>query len=248
VSRIVLAKMIGRIARGLASSASNASMRSVAVGNGAYGTIAVRNGIFQCSSTSSCGFRLFSSGSTLMKSVEDEEPTPIEDVAMSIDTTLTPEEQARADMWKKKIKGGNPKVRSFYRDVPTTDEIDALKIPGNFLPKIAPNAEALIDFALAQLPIRDGYRGTRKAKRMNNKWSDVRKQDAKMKAQTLAAREKKHQKLKVQRAKIAVYKQQAKELYPHLYIGEDEEKGVGKAARRLKKNKNNAAGRSQGEE
>ena len=99
----------------------------------------------------------------------DAEVRSVEDIATSIDTTLTPDQHAYALEMRKKFYG-NSSVRckciyisrvevsiemlsccylALYRDVPTPDEIVGT---GNFLPLIAPNAEALINFALSQIP------------------------------------------------------------------------------------------------
>lgn len=74
----------------------------------------------------------------------------IDEYLANIDTSLTDEQRVYVDMLKKKLKGGSG-VRSVYRDVPRPEEI---KGTGNFLPKIAENAEELIDWALSHVPKR----------------------------------------------------------------------------------------------
>ena len=69
----------------------------------------------------------------------------------SLDTTLTEEQRTYVNMLKKKMKGAMG-IRSLYRDVPRPDEI---KGTGNYLPKIAENAEELIDWALSHVPKRN---------------------------------------------------------------------------------------------
>lgn len=97
---------------------------------------------------------------------------PVEEIAASIDTTLTPEQKIYVDKLKKKIRGGPLSVRSTHRDVPTADEIKAV---GNYMPRMAENAEALIDYALSHVPERGGYRGSRQKKRMELKFATKRK-------------------------------------------------------------------------
>jgi hypothetical protein len=86
----------------------------------------------------------------------------IDEVAASIDTTLTPEQREYVEMLKKKAKGTST-VRSLYRDVPLPEE---LKSTGNFISKVAPNAQELIDYAYTFVPKRDGARNSRRKKRM----------------------------------------------------------------------------------
>lgn len=103
-----------------------------------------------------------------------EEDIPIEELANSIDTTLSPEQKAYVAMLKKKIRGGanSPRCKNsaftlhlsmpsaltnrsicccaaVHREVPFPHEI---KATGNFMPKMADNAEALIDYALSHIP------------------------------------------------------------------------------------------------
>lgn len=55
---------------------------------------------------------------------------------------------------------------ALYRDVATLDELVG---EGNFFPRLADNAESLVDYALSFIPKKDGYRGSRRKKRMASK-------------------------------------------------------------------------------
>ena len=96
--------------------------------------------------------------------------------------------------------------RSLYRDVPTQEELEAIKFTGNFVPKIAPNAEELIDWALSHIPERAGPRRSRRAKRMALKWKIKRENDARRKAENVAALARKHAKMKMHREKAQHYR------------------------------------------
>lgn len=98
---------------------------------------------------------------------------------------------------------------ALYRDVPRPDEITAV---GNFLPKIAENAEELIDWALSHIPPRAGPRGTRKTKRMAIRWEIKRFNDARRKQQEQAAELRRKQNLKRRREHVRQIKQQAEAL------------------------------------
>lgn len=137
----------------------------------------------------------------------------IDEFAMAMDTTIPPEKQAHVDAMKKLISGGPKSVRSLYRDVPTPEEIDKLNIPGNFIPKIAPNARAIIDFALMHIPEKGGPRRSKHKKRMALKWARKEVQDALVKKQKIAAHEKKHVKMRKQHVLIKKYKKLAIQLY-----------------------------------
>jgi hypothetical protein len=143
----------------------------------------------------------------------DQNTQSMEDLARSIDTTIAPEKRAHVEALKKAISGGHKSVRSLYREVPTPEELDQLAIQGNFIPKIAPNARELIDFALSHIPEKGGRRGTRKQKRMALKWKIKVANDARRKKETVAALERKHKVLAKQRALIKKYKKEARKLY-----------------------------------
>lgn len=74
------------------------------------------------------------------------------------------------------------------------------------MPKIAENADALIDYALSHLPEKGGYRGSRKKKRMALRFKNKEFQDKRRKAETIKAKLVKDQKAKVVRAKVKEYK------------------------------------------
>lgn len=97
---------------------------------------------------------------------EEDDPRTPEEVVASIDTTLTPEQQAYVETLKKKMKGAGP--RSPYRDIPLLEE---LQPNSPFPPYIPDNAQQLIDFALSHVPKRAGPRGTRKKKRMAKRFA-----------------------------------------------------------------------------
>ena len=140
------------------------------------------------------------------KASAPKQPT-IDELARSIDTTLTAEQRVHVDMLRRKIKGGANAPRSLYRDVPRPDEVTGV---GNFLPKIADNAEELIDFALSHVPLQAGPRRSRFKQRLINKAMAKKKQDDLRKEQTLAARLLKDVKLKKQRALVQQYLAEAK--------------------------------------
>lgn len=131
----------------------------------------------------------------------------IDELARSIDTTLTPEQQEYVEKLKRKIKGGPNSPRSLYRDVPRPEEVTGV---GNFLPKIADNAEQLIDFALSHVPKQAGPRRSRFKKRLVLKALAKKKQDDLRLIQTVAAKLRKDAKLKKQRVLIKEYKEEAK--------------------------------------
>jgi hypothetical protein len=131
----------------------------------------------------------------------------IDELARSIDTTLTQEQREYVDSLKKMIRGGPNSPRSLYRDVPRPEEVTGV---GNFLPKIADNAQELIDFALSHLPKRAGPRRSRFKQRLVLKRLAKKKQDDLRKEQTIAAKLRKDGKLKKQRALCKQFKEQAK--------------------------------------
>lgn len=118
---------------------------------------------------------------------------PIDELAQSIDTTLTPEQQEKVARIKRKIKGKDA-VRSLYRDVPTTEELEMMRFPGNFRPQLAPNAEALVDYAIAQLPEGDGARRTKHKKRMAKRQQQIRDDRTRRKLETHESLKRKHKK------------------------------------------------------
>ena len=71
----------------------------------------------------------------------------------SIDTSLTPEQQEKVARLKHKMVGAGPKghgpIRSLYREAPRPEEIQGSQ---NYMPKIPPNAQELIDYALSHIP------------------------------------------------------------------------------------------------
>ena len=99
----------------------------------------------------------------------------IEEILSSIDTTLTSEQREHVDKLKKQIRGGPNSPRSLYRDVARPDELVG---EGNFFPRLADNAESLIDYALSFIPRKDGYRGSRRKKRMSSKLDNKRENAA----------------------------------------------------------------------
>ena len=77
---------------------------------------------------------------------------------------------------------------ALYRDVPRPEEIEGV---GNFMPKMADNAEALIDWALSHIPKRAGPRRSRHKKRVAQREELRRSFAARRKAQELQAKLKK---------------------------------------------------------
>jgi hypothetical protein len=134
------------------------------------------------------------------------------ELARTIDTTIPENKLAHVEKLKKAIRGGALSERSLYREVPTPEEMDAIKFTGNFIPNIAPNAEELISFALSHIPEKTGPRRSRHKKRMAHKWEVKRTQDAKRKADTIAAREAKHAKLQKHRQSVKKILKQAKNM------------------------------------
>jgi hypothetical protein len=114
-----------------------------------------------------------------------EMPDDIDDFLANIDTTLTPEQRAKVDRIKTKMKGPLAK-RSFYRDVPTPDELDAMK-EQSVPVKLAQNAEALIDYALSFVNEKTGGKRSRHKKRMQHRWQQTINDHARRKAQTKAS-------------------------------------------------------------
>lgn len=136
----------------------------------------------------------------------DKSSLTIDELVKTIDTKLTPEQQEYVETLKKKIKGGPNSPRSLYRDVPRPEEITGI---GNFLPKIADNAQELIDFALSHIPKKDGPRRSRFKQRLALKALAKKKQDDIRKEQTIAAKLRHDAKLKKHRLLVQHYKQEA---------------------------------------
>ena len=135
----------------------------------------------------------------------------IDEVAASIDTTLTPEQREYVEMLKKKARGTST-VRSLYSDVPLPQE---LKSTGNFISKVAPNAQELIDYAYTFVPKRDGARNSRRKKRMQVRL-DQSKHDHQRRIRETAAAQKRVQARRLKQAQLMKqYAQMAIELdYP----------------------------------
>lgn len=114
-----------------------------------------------------------------------EMPDDIDAFLAKIDTTLTAEQRAKVDRIKAKMK--SPQApRSFYRDVPTPAELDAMKeqtVPV----KLAKNAEALIDYALSFINEKTGGKRSRHKKRMKHRWQQTINDHARRKSQTKAS-------------------------------------------------------------
>lgn len=153
---------------------------------------------------------LFCTGRTDSKDPYAPDERFIGDIANSIDTTLTAEQQEYVAKLKKKIKGGVNSRRSLYRDVPLPEEVRGL---GNFMPRIADNAEALIDYALSHVPPRAGPRRSRRKKRMELRWSTKRKYDTIKKTQINEANLKRHQRRKRISEELRAVKAEAASLY-----------------------------------
>jgi hypothetical protein len=111
----------------------------------------------------------------------------IEDIIAKIDTTLTPEQQAHVDKLKRKMKG-KARLPSSFRDVPGVNQITGFN---GFLPNVPANAEKIIDWALAHIPVKGGARRTREKKRVALREAIRRANHAKRKAGQKAAHAKK---------------------------------------------------------
>jgi hypothetical protein len=131
----------------------------------------------------------------------------VDEYLLSIDTTVPDDKRAHVEKLKKQIRGGHLSKRSLYREVPTQEELEAIKFTGNFLPRIAPNAEELIDWALSHIPERAGPRRSRRAKRMALKWKIKRENDARRKKENVAALARKQAKSKMHRERAQHYRE-----------------------------------------
>ena len=131
----------------------------------------------------------------------------MEEYLLSIDTTVPESKREHVDKLKKQIRGGHLSKRSLYREVPSQEELESIKSTGNFLPRIAPNAEELIDWALSHIPERAGPRRSRRAKRMALKWKIKRENDARRKKENVAALARKQARMKMHREKANHYRE-----------------------------------------
>eukprot|EP01031_Cornospumella_fuschlensis_P032954 gene32954-39856_t len=152
--------------------------------------------------------RYFSRSSKENKWIHDkvDEDISMDDLVKSIDTTLTPEQQAYVNSLKKKMKGGKGE-RSLYRDVPRPEEVQGL---GNFMPKMADNADALIDWALSHIPKKTGPRRSRHKKRVLARETQRRAHAAQRKQQEVLAKLHKDAKLKRVRQAVKAIREQGK--------------------------------------
>lgn len=121
----------------------------------------------------------------------------IDEVAASIDTTLTSEQREYVEKLKKKARGTST-VRSLYRDVPLPEELQST---GNFISKVAPNAQELIDYAYTFVPKREGARNSRRKKRMQARVAQSHHDHQRRIRETIAA-QKKVQARRVKQAKL----------------------------------------------
>jgi hypothetical protein len=120
-----------------------------------------------------------------------------------IDTSLSPDQTKYVEMLKKQIRGGVNSPRSIYREVPKSEEIEG---EGNFMPKMAPNAEKLIDYALSFIPKRGGPRRSRHKKRMLARQNQRVANDARRIIQTRKSKEAKLEKSRKAREVTKKYK------------------------------------------
>eukprot|EP01039_Chlorochromonas_danica_P001939 gene1939-2117_t len=132
----------------------------------------------------------------------------LDEIVSKLDLTLTPEQKAYVEGLKKIMKGAHS-PHSIYRDVPYPEEIVT---EGNFLPKMAPNPEALIDWALSHIPKRDGPRGTRQKKRMAKRAAQRVANHARRKAEQVASKLRRDAKLKRIRTEIKAIRAEAEQI------------------------------------
>ena len=100
-------------------------------------------------------------------------------------------------------------MAALYRDVATPDELVG---EGNFFPRLAENPEALIDYALSFIPKKDGYRGSRRKKRMTKKLEIKLANCRTRKLQSTAANLRKHATRKKDTELAKAYRQRAAEM------------------------------------
>lgn len=117
------------------------------------------------------------------QNIDFNELVSIEDIIAKIDTTLTPEQQAHVDKLKRKMKGKS-QLPSPYRDVPAVNQITGFN---GFLPNVPANADKIIDWALAHIPVKGGARRTREKKRIALREAIRRANHAKRRAGEKAA-------------------------------------------------------------
>ena len=86
----------------------------------------------------------------------------IDEIIASVNTKLDPQQLEYVNKLQKSARGTS-KVRSLYRDVPKPEDLSST---GNFISKIAPNAQELIDYALSHVNKRAGPTHSRQKKRM----------------------------------------------------------------------------------
>jgi len=170
----------------------------------------------------SSSVRFLASKSVKTTHIENKMENPFKDSARpmlkfkemlsDINTDLTAEQAAAVEELKKKYIHGPSGKRSMYRDVPTLDEQDSIPDSLQYRPYIPDNAQDLIDWALSHVPPRKGKRGSRRAKRMAQKWEAKRKNDAWRKEGERRSLERKHEKAKRQNEMAAMYRQMAREI------------------------------------
>lgn len=94
--------------------------------------------------------------------VDEKELELIEDLPFKINTDLTEEQKAHVAAMKKRMKGARA-AHSMHRDVPYPEEIQPV---AGFAPWIPSNADQLIDWAIAHIPLKAGPRRSRHRKRI----------------------------------------------------------------------------------
>ena len=143
---------------------------------------------------------------------EERPMAKFKDLLATVDTTLTPGQRERVERLKEKFLHGASGKHSPYRNVPTQAEQDSIPNSLQYRPFVPGNADALIDWALSHVPERAGKRGTRRAKRMAQKWELKRKNDAYRKEGEQKSRERKAAKALKQRELGRLYRTLGAEL------------------------------------
>lgn len=110
----------------------------------------------------------------------DHDRRNVNEVAASIDTTLTPAQQEYVAKLRKMVRGGKPYGPKSPDYIRKTDELDHT---GMFITNMPENANDLVNWAWSHLPKKMGTRGTRKKKRMSLKWARKRLRDKTIKEQ-----------------------------------------------------------------
>jgi len=138
----------------------------------------------------------------------DDDERSLDEMVAGIDTTLTPEQRINVDKLKKQMSGGpaSQKIRSEFRDTMTPD---TMKGTGNYFPKLAENADALIDYALSHIPVKAGPRRTRHRQRQALKFEAKRLQDQIAKIQIRKATLKKQATRKKDNDRAKAYRAEA---------------------------------------